>query len=98
MVGRFATSLRFISRTISLGAVRPPAHQDRPDERAAGAQHLKASRAHEGLDPGDRVDKGLKRISRPSAPIILPPCVRPHIPAVVRKAKGVIPLGLLSRK
>jgi hypothetical protein len=44
------------------------------------------------------VDKGPKGVPCPSAPIVQPPCVRPHIPAVMRKAQGVIPLGLLRRK
>ena len=44
------------------------------------------------------MDKGPKGVSCPPAPMVLPPCVRPHIPAVMRKAQGVIPLGLLRRK
>jgi hypothetical protein len=78
-------------------AVPPPAHQHRPDERTAGPQHLKPGRPHQGLDPGDRVDKCPKGVSCPPAPMVLPPGVGPHVPAVMRKVQGVIPLGLLRR-
>ena len=60
---------------VSLGDVPPPAHQHHPDERAAGPKHLEAGRPHQGLDPGDRMNKGAKRVSCPPAPLVLPPRV-----------------------
>ena len=42
--------------------------------------------------------KGPKRISCAQALLVLPPCVCPHIPAIMRKAQNVVSLGFLNRK
>ena len=44
------------------------------------------------------MDEGPKRIPCPSAPTVLPSSVRPYVPAIVRKAQDVVPLGLVGRE
>ena len=80
------------------GNVAPYADEYFPDERAAGAANLESSRKHQAADDACRVHERSKWIARPLAPMILPPGVRPHVPAVVREAQGVVPPGLPGRQ